>query len=215
MQLNVGESKIVGLIKNKKTWISACILVLFAIFYSIGYGSASSDITGKEVSYEQLVKEVKVVEGKLITEGDRLIERKTEVDKTLGMIDEQDAIQKNIDSHTIELSNQTDELKALNANIATKRTELEKLNNGVVAAQGKPRQLSSGHYIVGTDVPSGRYRATNVGRGSNFQVYNSSGEIKVNAILGNSIVGDGDFVFFANDGDIIKTAARVKLVPVE
>lgn len=88
-----------------------------------------------------------------------------------------------------------------------------------VKEQEKPKQttpvtLGSGEYIAGKDFQEGRYRATNVGRGSNFQVYSDRDRLKVNTILGDSEIGNGDYTFFAETGDKVKTAAKIKLIPV-
>ncbi|PET65168.1 hypothetical protein CN514_12345 [Bacillus sp. AFS001701] len=82
-------------------------------------------------------------------------------------------------------------------------------------ASGKPVSLSSGHYTVGKDFKSGRYKATNVGRGSNFVVYDKDGDVVVNTILGNGGIGSGDYVFSCDDGYTVETEAPVKLIPVK
>jgi hypothetical protein len=79
----------------------------------------------------------------------------------------------------------------------------------------KPVTLGSGEYIVGKDVPTGRYKASG---SSNLMVYGQGGKkggnIKVNTILGNGDVGSGDYTFWAEDGDLIETHAKLKLTPV-
>ena len=86
----------------------------------------------------------------------------------------------------------------------------------IIIKKEAPKVLSSGQYIVGQDIPADRYRATNIGEGSNFFVYDENGEAIVNIILGDSSTGgSGDYVFFCDDGNIIQTEAQVKLIPVE
>ncbi|MYL62130.1 hypothetical protein GLW07_02045 [Bacillus hwajinpoensis] len=85
----------------------------------------------------------------------------------------------------------------------------------MVKKNEEPIKLTAGQYIVGSDIPEGRYQVTNIGEGTNFFVYDPSGLPKVNTILGDSIVGTGDFVFFTSDGDMIETLGPVKLIPVE
>src|SRR5699024_10119098 len=83
--------------------------------------------------------------------------------------------------------------------------KLDIIEAGITEAKKKPIELSSGQYKVGADLDEGRYKATNVGRCSNFVVHNSSGRLKVNTILGNDGFGSGDYVFYADDGDSIQT----------
>lgn len=75
--------------------------------------------------------------------------------------------------------------------------------------------LMAGEHIVGTDLPPGRYVATNIGRGTNFFVYKSTGRLKVNTVLGNGSIGSGDYKFWAEDGDRIETRGKVKLIPAK
>ena len=79
----------------------------------------------------------------------------------------------------------------------------------------KPVILGAGKHIAGKDFPIGRYKATNVGRGSNFIVYGSDKNLKENTILGNGTIGSGDYTFWAENGDLIDTHAKVKLIPVK
>ncbi|MEJ9151438.1 hypothetical protein P4S74_11225, partial [Bacillus smithii] len=66
---------------------------------------------------------------------------------------------------------------------------------------------------MGQDIPADRYRATNIGEGSNFFVYDENGEAIVNIILGDSSTGgSGDYVFFCDDGNIIQTEAQPESV---
>ncbi|QGQ48788.1 hypothetical protein E6W99_25895 [Metabacillus sediminilitoris] len=74
----------------------------------------------------------------------------------------------------------------------------------------EPKILSAGQYIVGQDIPQGRYTVTPVGEGSNFFV---DGVGEVNTILGS--YGEDSYTFFTVDGDVIQTEAKVKLTPVE
>ena len=52
-------------------------------------------------------------------------------------------------------------------------------------------KLSTGIHIVGRDVPAGDYIATAPNCSGNFFVYNSSGQLKVNEILGKDDMGQG------------------------
>ena len=65
------------------------------------------------------------------------------------------------------------EVGKLDGDIQAKNSELQKLTEGVKAKQEEPRMLGAGEYIVGKDIPAGRYKAAAVGRGSNFVVFDS------------------------------------------
>ncbi|PKH10156.1 hypothetical protein CXF70_11425 [Planomicrobium sp. MB-3u-38] len=78
----------------------------------------------------------------------------------------------------------------------------------------EPIQLSAGTFIVGQDVPPGRYKAEPVGRGSNFQTYDDSGSIDVNTILGGTY-GEAEYIFYVFDGYIIENHSTATLTPVE
>ena len=107
------------------------------------------------------------------------------------------------------------EVSKLDDTIKTKKKEIDKLEDTIVRKSKEPIQLTAGQYIVGSDVPAGRYQVTNIGEGTNFFVYDSSGMPTVNTILGDSMVGTGDFVFFTSEGDMIETLGPVKLIPVQ
>lgn len=105
-------------------------------------------------------------------------------------------------------------MENLNGSISDAEKELEKLETGIAKKKEEPVSLIAGTFIVGEDVPSNRYQATNVGEGSNLIVYSSSGELKVNTILGDDW-GSGDYIFHAEEGDTIETHGPIKLIPVE
>ena len=100
------------------------------------------------------------------------------------------------------LSEKQDAIGEKDAQIAAKESELEKLDGEVVKAKGNPLSMPSGDYTVGTDIPAGRYRASG---SSNFVVYSRIGRLKVNTILGDSAVGDGDYVCTLETGDSVNT----------
>jgi hypothetical protein len=106
-----------------------------------------------------------------------------------------------------------EELRSKYSGLANDSTETnsEPARNGEVIAT-EEKILGAGKFTVGKDCPPGRYRATNIGRGTNFYVYDSSDRLKVITILGND--GNGDYTFWAENGDMIDTRGKVKLIPV-
>jgi hypothetical protein len=101
------------------------------------------------------------------------------------------------------------QLEDVQSKLATASGQLQK-------AEGDPKTLGAGQYVVGKDLPEGRYVVTNIGRGTNFFVYDgSTGSSTVNTILGEGSIGSGDYTFYTADGDIIETRGQVKLTPVK
>ncbi len=108
-----------------------------------------------------------------------------------------------------EIATLTKKVDELNSAVSQKQAELDKLNGDIVKAKGQPIKLISGTYTVGKDVPAGRYR---ISGSSNFIVNNG---LKINTILGDSIVGSGDYIGYLDEGDVIDNHAPATLTPVE
>jgi predicted RNase H-like nuclease (RuvC/YqgF family) len=173
--------------------------------------------------------EISAVEEQLETETQKLEEAEVKAEEVKKLIDEKDTIlddieklnkeRKNAKKETSGLENDVkakkDEVSKLDDTIKAKKKEIDQLEETIVKKNEEPIKLTAGQYIVGSDIPEGRYQVTNIGEGTNFFVYDSSGLPTVNTILGDSIVGTGDFVFFTSDGDMIETLGPVKLIPVE
>lgn len=112
-----------------------------------------------------------------------------------------------------EITTKSGELQGLTTQVEQKQAELDKLNGDIIQAKGQPISLSAGQFIVGKDIPAGRY---NVSGSSNFIVHSgTTGRSKVNTILGDSWVGDGDYVCTLDVGDEIDNHARATLTPIE
>ncbi|WP_242688423.1 hypothetical protein [Bacillus sp. Cs-700] len=174
-------------------------------------------------------EEINSVKEQLETEIQKLEEAKVKAEEVKKLIDEKDGVSADIDklkkereTAKKELSELKDDVKAkkdevskLDDTIKEKKKEIDQLEDTIVKKNEEPIKLTAGQYIVGGDIPEGRYQVTNIGEGTNFFVYDPSGLPTVNTILGDSIVGTGDFVFFTSDGDMIETLGPVKLIPVE
>jgi predicted RNase H-like nuclease (RuvC/YqgF family) len=208
--------------KSKKTWGIVGAIIVVCITYNIGQSGAQVTLDKEKVKYNEITSKIKGVEIKLdnakydlketkselVAEQSKLDEKKDKVAEVSALIDKSDKIKSELSEATVNLDN-------YNKQINSKKAELEKLTNGIKIKKEQPKVLSAGQYIVGKDIPEGRYKATNVGQGSNFFVFDADGNTVVNAILGGGIVGDGDYVFFSLDGYLIETHAKVKLIPVE
>lgn len=71
--------------------------------------------------------------------------------------------------------------------------------------------LYAGYWIVGQDVTSGRYIASTKGSSGNFVIYDSSGSVKTNEILGSSEYAVKETVINVEDGDIINISSLNKV----
>lgn len=214
-------------LKSKKLWASVAVVVGLVGSYSVGASGAKVTIEKEKVTYDELKKKIDEKENELTyaksktkegvdAEQKKLDAKKEEVKSTLALVDNKNQLTSEIDKLSKDAEAKKGEIGKLDADINGKKGELQQLTDGVKAKKEEPRTLNAGQYIVGKDIPAGRYKATAVGRGSNFVVYDSkSGSAVVNTILGNSSVGRGDYTFFTGDGDIIKTEESVKLIPVE
>lgn len=222
---NTGGRKM-KFLKAKKLWVSVGVVIGLVGAYSLGKG-ADARIGDEIVSYNELVSRSNelteklkhkkdAVEKAIEDEQKKLEDKKSEVTETLAMVKKRDELSTEIERLGKDAEAKKGEVGRIDGEIEAKKGELQKVTEGVKAKQEEPRALNAGEYIVGKDIPSGRYKATATGGGSNFVVYDSkSGSAVVNTILGNSSVGRGDYTFFTGDGDIIKTAEPVKLIPVE
>ncbi|MFJ8247343.1 hypothetical protein [Peribacillus asahii] len=219
--------------------------IIFFIGAGIGSSGQEAIIEEKTVSMAELDKEIASLEKEESTlskevkslekdkeESIALIDKKESVEAELaevnaklkdtkGALDEElkegrKDIEAKLEEANTELSDKQEEVASLDSEIDSKEKELSSLTGEIKEAEGKPKTLIAGQYVVGRDVPEGRYKVTNVGRGTNFFVYDGdSGSATVNTILGDSSVGRGDYIFFTADGDIIETRGQVKLTPVE
>ncbi|WP_257129975.1 hypothetical protein [Bacillus cereus] len=212
--------------KSKKLLASVAVVVGLVGSYSIGATGAKVTIEKEKVTYDELKATIDKKEYELINtkskvrkgidaEQKKLDAKKEEVKTTLALVDNKNQLTSEIDKLSKDVEAKKGEVGKLDTDINGKKGELQQLTDGVKAKKEEPRTLGAGEYVVGKDIPAGRYKATATGRGSNFFVYNSSGRATVNTILGDSSVGRGDYVFFCDNGNVIKTNEAVKLIPVE
>jgi seryl-tRNA synthetase len=118
-----------------------------------------------------------------------------------------------MDQLQAEIEKLQSDLSNMKAESDNKRSELQKLTGEIKTRKSQPKVFNAGQYIIGKDLPAGRYKAIPVGQGSNFIVYDKNGIPKVNTILGQ--FGEKEYVFFCSDGDTMQTESTVKLIPLE
>lgn len=210
-----------------KSWIGLILaisigLILLASVFIIGKNSATIEIDNERLKYEDVTllikdskEELNGIDSDIEREESKLWDKKSEIEEVLELVENKNEIVEEKDSVKDELGEVKSKVKGKKKTLKEKEKELDKLENIITKKEEEPTNLKSGVYIVGEDIEDGRYQASNIGRGTNFFVYNDIGETKVNTILGDSDIGSGDYIFFANDEDVIETSGEVNLTPVE
>jgi septal ring factor EnvC (AmiA/AmiB activator) len=230
-------------IQKKKQGRNIAIIGAIALFASglimsnvQGNQVNKAKIEGKTVTYKQLVKKIaaaKATHSKLSDQNNKLKDDQlgiqTEIsslkDQHKGVMqaiknkkklnDQVSEAKDNLSSVKSDISDAKDELKSVNEKVASTNADLAKAKGQVAAAKGAPKTFQAGKYTIGKDLKSGRYKATPVGSGSNFVVYEggADGPASVNTILGSN--GEPSYTFECADGDVMQTEASVKLTPIK
>lgn len=218
-------------LRSKWVWtvIGAIILIIIAsvISYDVGYSKNKAMVDGKLISYYDLVKKVadknktltdtnnKVDDAisKLTDEKDILSNLQQTYDDTQTKL--ADVIQMGKDKGKLksEISDNQSKLSDLKSQISSEQSKLQSLKGGIQEAKTAPVTIGAGNFLVGKDIPAGRYKAEPIGEGSNFVVYGSDDSLQVDTILGAG--GVPSYVFVASDGDVINSEAPAKLVHVK
>lgn len=191
--------------------ISLVIIILVgAISYRTAYQSGmnkniSDYIYNVNTQYQEAFDKLQDIKNEL-NENESLLNDLKDYEKNRKELNE------NLKTKTAELETKNKDLEGINTQISQKQAELDKLNGDIIQAKGQPITLPAGQFVVGNDVPAGRY---NVSGSSNFFVYSSSGRLKVNTILGNGYVGRGDYVCTLDTGDNIENHARTTFTPIQ
>ncbi|MCU7739759.1 hypothetical protein N7983_18405 [Priestia megaterium] len=211
------------ILKSKRIWLFAGPIISAVIVGTATYhiGKAVQDdvyhmeVDGKIYKYNGIVDKYNKSLEEYNDLEDQISDKKKEVKEVKEAMKNKDSLTAEVDDLHSKVIEKQDQIEGLDSMISDKQEELDKLTSGVQAKKEEPVQLNAGQYVIGNDVKVGRYQATNVGRGTNFIVYDGDdGTAVVNTILGTSN-GSGDYVFFAADGDVIQTEGQVKLIPVE
>lgn len=187
--------------------ISLALIILVGIIsYRSGF---NKNISTRIYSLSEQYREI----------ADKLEETKTELKENENLLNDlkdyeknRKELNENLKTKTAELETKSKDLEGINTQISQKQAVLDKLNGDIIQAKGQPITLPAGQFVVGNDIPAGRY---NVSGSSNFFVYSSSGRLKVNTILGNGYVGRGDYVCTLDTGDNIENHARTTFTPIQ
>lgn len=199
--------------------------------YHDGYDSATIEIDGKKLDYDQFVKKIGDTEKKskkyedemsrIEIEATRIINEfegvKEEYETALEIVSQKDSAANELKTIQTDLDSKKAEITTLDETIKTKNDELASVANLIKAKNEEPKVLPAGMFLVGKDIPQGRYKVTTNGtRGSNLFVYDSSGSTLVNTII-SSRDGHGvkEYITILSDGYFIEANDTFKYIPVE
>lgn len=225
--------------KQKKNWLKSkvlwsvvgtiiIILISSSIGYSSGYSAAKVKLDGKMSSYNDLVKKIGTsnndlnsINNDIQSEQSKLNGITTKLNANQDKFNQLQDLENNKDKLSSQLTDLKSKLSSTQNDISISQSKLSNLNDQIKSASGQleqdkgaPKTLGAGNFTVGKDIPSGRYKVTPIGSG-NFVVYDSSGDIKVNTILGDGDLGVSSYVFEADSGDQIDNEASFKFTPIK
>jgi hypothetical protein len=215
----------------KKVIIPAVAIILFSTGYGLGSSGAKTEINGEKVKYEEVTKEIKSAKEDLKTYQAKVVEiqtkiksvqteyaeNKTEFDTAKKIADQKATITGQLASVESDLEAKKKESSTLDGEIKSKKKELAKVESAIIEKDEAPVKLPAGQFLVGKDIPEGRYKVLAIGRGSNFKVYDSDGSNVVNTIIysGNPDFGVSEYVTVLSEGYIIDASSAFKYVPVD
>ncbi|MDO4175542.1 MAG: hypothetical protein Q4D42_12340 [Eubacteriales bacterium] len=205
--------------KEKKTIVAVAIsLVVFVVALYAAYVFGCSDgeqtainsqvlesIQNKNEEYEDITEKIDVYTEKL-EEQKNLVNEVEEYNKS------KDKYQAELTDLQKQVEDKKAELSSIESDVTSKQAELDKLNGEIVKASGEPITVPSGDYTIGTDIQAGRYQ---ISGSSNFVAYTATGRVYINTILGDSRVGEGDYIGTLSDGMTVRCSSRTTFTPVE
>lgn len=208
------------ILKSKWTLLAVGIFFVWGIGYGMGNTSAKIPLKDEKVTYDELVSKIEDLEIELTAAEkdkesvlDEIGSHQEEFDKAMKVSKNKEKLLSEISKHEKEIATKKTDLETLKVDILLKNTELESIDKLIVEKEEEPISLSAGTYIIGEDVPAGRYKAVPVGKGSNFTTFDPDGRLDVNTILGAH--GEAEYIFFALDGGVIESNSTANLIPVE
>jgi hypothetical protein len=219
VELEIGTKK-VSRFKSKMFWMKVIgVLVVLSIFHGIGASGAKVELNDKKVTLEELTaaieskeKEVKDIQAKLDDINTQYKEKESEFTEALEVVNNKKTIEGEISELKYQVDKRKMEITTLDETLKTKNTELASVEGKIKEKKEAPKTLSAGTFTVGVDIPSGRYKAVPNGGTGNFFVNSGA---KVNTILGKGGFGEPEYIFNADDGDVIEITTSVKFIPVE
>lgn len=201
-------------------------ILLVAASHYIGNKTAVTKIDQEKLTYDEIKQEILEQEEELKGIKSDIVVARSNYDAVSrdlkGVSDEYEEVQSIIaEKETFleekkKVQGEIDELKKKDENlkksISDKKSELSSITGKIKEAKGQPKVLSAGKFIVGKDIPAGRYKAVPNGGFGNFFVNQGA---DVNIILGHGDFGESEYVFEAFDGDEIELTTSAKFIPIE
>ncbi|MCD8356288.1 MAG: hypothetical protein LUE11_06925 [Clostridia bacterium] len=194
----------------------AVVIIAVALYASYVFGCSAGEqtvindrvldsIQEKNDEYKDITAKIDLYEKELEKKED-LVEQVNEYDEN------KEKYQSELEDLKKQVEEKESDLSTIESDITTKQAELDKLKGEIVKASGDPITVPSGDYTIGTDIQAGRYR---ISGSSNFVAYTSSGRVYINTILGDSRVGDGDYIGTLSDGMVVRCSSKTTFTPVK
>lgn len=142
----------------------------------------------------------------------KLEENQDEFETAMAIVEDKEATQKELEKLDGQIKEKKSEVDKINGDIQKKKDELAALTGQIKEKKDAPVVLSAGKFIVGKDIPEGRYKAVPNGGAGNFFV---NGGADVNVMIGKGEFYESEYVFDAYEGDEIEITTSVKFIPVE
>ena len=183
--------------------------------------SAKSSNTELEAKNSELTSDIEVLSKQVDELSTEVITLTTQLDEKTLIVNEQNERLGELQPY-LELSleevelrreslNRQEVLDDLDSQVEAKQQELDELVIRIRETGEAPITLGAGEYRSPDDIPPGRYTVTG---SSNFFVYNSSGRLQVNTILGGRR-GEDSYTFWLESGGTVEARGRFTLTPVE
>lgn len=198
-----------------KLWViilGSLITIVAVILAAISVDqNIASNIEQKMLSLNQDYTDRKAELDRL---GNEILSRKNLLDNMNYYNDNAEALSKSLSEKTQKKDELDMEILDRQKRVDSLKSEIELLENTIRVKQEEPTEIPAGEYTVYPEgsVRPGRYSVTG---SSNFVVRSSSGDLKVNTILGDGSWGVDQYVCNLGSGDTIKASSRCILTPVE
>lgn len=220
--------------KRKWFWLNAGIcVVVFAIAFFIGSSQMNALLDGELLKYDELVVKAEDKDKEILEKENSVVSLQGEIDgmneekgqlneqiqskqkdleEVMALIDRKDGLNEEIAGLEEQKKTNQEELTKLADQITVKEKELASVTGKIIELKDKPKVLPAGFFTVGQDIPASRYKVTPNGSG-NFFVNDG---MKVNVMIGkDDSFYLSEYVFYAEDGDLIELTTPATFHPVQ
>ncbi|RBP36558.1 hypothetical protein [Garciella nitratireducens] len=190
------------------------ILTSFIVGQKLGYNNARMVLKDKKLTVQQIEKEISDLKEQKISKEEEFKKIEDRYQEAKSLIGQKEELEKNIKNLEKSIQEKKEEDSSLDTKLADKQKELEFLTNGIIQKKKEPRVLSAGEFIVGKDIPAGRYKIEpNNGSGNYFV---NEGR-KANIILGNqsNTMYLKEYILELDEGDSISATLSTKYTLIE